>query len=220
MSDKLICDDRLTDDELLLVTNEELLENYYNGDDDAFTTLLNRHYSSLVTYAYNCLPNRFPAREQDAEDCATESLIKVMGTKNRPSSRWDPLRGSALNWMRNIVRYKTIDLLRKQHRQPLLECDLLPDDQNLPLLELLVTDHRTGTADAAAEQEQQRILFGKLVGLLPDELKRIVSLKYQDELKHREIANLLGCSISTVSRRLQEAERQLVELAETTRIAG
>ncbi len=68
------------------------------------------------------------------------------------------------------------------------------------------------------KKEQQRKLLWQMIAQLPEELGTIVTLKYRDDLKHREIGKRLGYSDATISRRLQAAKQELHRLAETGQI--
>ena len=218
------CKDRFASDirdiELEEQTDEFLMEHFYHGDvkdSVSIGILWIRHADYLIYYALNCLPKGLVARLQTAQDCVTNSLIRVLRTKTNPLSRWNSKQGLVFPWIRKIVKNQTIDHLRKQQREPALECDLQTDGGNL--LAMVVTDHRIATAAAAVKKEQQRKLLWQMVAQLPEELGTIVTLKYRDDLKHREIGKRLGYSDATISRRLQAAKQELHRLAETGQIA-
>ena len=184
-------------------SDEALMQAYYNGDDDAFGILYERCFLTLAAHARKALPAGFPGKEQEAEDCAADGLLKAMMTKHRPSSRWDPQQGKVATWLKTIVFNQAMDRLRRKSAKP--ATDLGSDDQNA--LEHLAVDHRDVSAMEAAETEQELQAMWEQVDELPAELRQIVNLKHRQGLKHQEIAERLGSSRSTITRRLQQAKR-------------
>jgi RNA polymerase sigma factor (sigma-70 family) len=199
-------------------SDEQLMQAYYDGDGDAFGELWLRHFSSLRVHAHQCLPNHFPGRHASSEDIASECLTKAMATKHRPSARWKPERGAVVGWLRAMVRNESVSLIRKQQREATLASDLGGSED--VAFDSMIPDHRETSMKAALDREQNCDLLWGMVSQLPEELAEIVTLKYRDRRKHREIAARLGCSPSTVSRRLENAERKLMDLGKAASVAG
>lgn len=71
-------------------------------------------------------------------------------------------------------------------------------------------------AEKAALQEpvgaEERIVLHRALLSLPDFQREAIVLHYYYELKHREIARMTGCSISTVKSRIRQGCQKLKEL--------
>lgn len=67
-------------------------------------------------------------------------------------------------------------------------------------------------AVAEAVGAEERIVLQRALLSLPDFQREAIVLHYYYELKHREIARMTGCSVSTVKSRIRQGCRKLKEL--------
>ena len=137
--------------------------------------------------AYDVLRNR-----EEAEDAAADALVKICRNlekfQNREEWEWKLL-------VRICVRNTAIDRyrrLKKNRTESLEELEWDPAEDGLP------------------EED-----FGTLqdyVDRLSEQHRHILILRYVENMKNREIAQLLGIPVSTVATQLLRAKKRLREL--------
>lgn len=115
----------------------------------------------------------------DAEDALQETLVTAFVARDQLQ---DTL--SFLPWVRRILVRQSNRLYRRAH---------IPMDP--VILQGIV----------AAQEDQTDIDFGELALELPDDLRKVVVLRYLADMSQEEVANLLGVRIGTVKSRLNRA---------------
>jgi len=68
------------------------------------------------------------------------------------------------------------------------------------------------SADAAALEESEQTRVQRALDTLPLEFREVIVLREVQELRYREISDVLGVPIGTVMSRLARARRQLAAL--------
>lgn len=146
-------------------------------------------WQALYVVAYRCLRDR-GVYHADAEDLAQETLL----TTYRNLDGIEPGRLHA--WVRTVARNKHVDLLRS--RGDLVITDAVPeraDPTADPLAVVL----------ASATQEEVR----RLLDRLSPEDRRLVELKYLEDLSLQEVAEKIGRPVNTVKVGLFRARKRL-----------
>lgn len=159
------------------------------GDRRAFTRLY-RELHPLVA--------RYIARRVDSRADAEELVAEVFRRVVEHLADFDPKRGQVRPWVLRIARNAVIDHYRARKRPVALEqvADGL-HGQDEPLASLLANE-RLARVNAALAQA-------------PVEVRQLIAMRYGDNLRHREIAELLGISEAAVRKRLSRALRDLRE---------
>ncbi len=144
--------------------------------------------SMMYHTAYEVLHNR-----EDAEDAVADAMVKICKNpelfQGREPDQWKLL-------VRICVKNTAIDRYRKNRK----ECALSLDDMEWEI-----------PTDGIPEEED----FGCLeqyVRQLSEQHRSILILRYLENLKNREIAELLGIPVTTVATQLLRAKKQLLKL--------
>lgn len=153
---------------------------------------------------------RFGYRPQDSEDLAQETFRRVFAQIG--SFRND---GSFKPWLFAVASNLHRNESRRRHREkrdaPEVSLDA-PADEGGPLLEPPAPE--ASPARVAYEKEQREAL-ARAVGELPPQMKQVLALRIDQDLKYREIAAVLQISIETVKAHLFQARQRLrTELGE------
>ncbi len=148
------------------------------------------HESGLLRYAIGLVGRRSVAEELVQEIFLR--LHRVWGEVENPQA-----------WLYRGLRNLALNHLRDRGRETPLPDDVAAGDQTLPT-EQLGRDEAVGTVR----------LF---VAELPPEDRTLIRLKYNDDLKYREISRRTGLSVGNVGYRLHHL---LKELADGLRRAG
>lgn len=131
-----------------------------------------------------------------AEDVLADTFERAL----RKRRRFDPRRGDAKAWLYAIA----LNLVRDRARRAAVE--------ERALAKAAITEHDIDRDPARDIELRQTV--GEALGVLTDEEREAVALRYGADLTVPEIAKLLGLPLSTVEGRVYRALRKLrAELA-------
>jgi len=170
-------------------TDEELVARSVGGDADSFNELIVRWERPIYALAYRTI-----GREEDARDVCQETFLRAFRALPR-------FRGQAKfsSWLYRIALNLCRDWMRRQRRTPVVQA---PED--IDLMELAAAaEPSESIEDLVARQEQVRAVQ-RAMAVLPDEQRAAIILKEYHGLTFQEIAELVGCPLSTVKTRLYQ----------------
>jgi RNA polymerase sigma-70 factor (ECF subfamily) len=171
----------------------DLIAQIRNGDRGAMRSLYVEHQRKVYSIALNF----FAGDHAKAEDVTQQVFLKIF---TKISFRGD---SEFTTWLYRMTINACIDETRKSRRWFGLN-DWFYDDQS-PSLDETIRSEEIG------EQVQ------RVVGSLKPEYRLPIVLKYVEGLSYHQIADVLGCSIGTVSSRLNRAHKMLAEKLEHLR---
>lgn len=179
-----------TEKHLLLVADqpdEELMEGVRSGEEAALGLLVERHWKTLVKYAW-----RFESDVDSSEDLVQEAFVRLW--QNRAG--W-VLRGTVKSYLYRIVR--NLALQEQEKRQ----------------VRMRWRDRISATlagAPSPAEHLAAKTLQGKLEAALqslPPRRREILVLARFHGLSYREIGEVMGISVQTVANQMSAALKHL-----------
>ncbi|MBA3949017.1 MAG: sigma-70 family RNA polymerase sigma factor [Acidobacteria bacterium] len=170
-------------------TDEELVALAQRGDEDSFNQLVLRWERPIYALAYRTL-----GREDDARDVCQEAFLRA----------YRALRGfkgeaKFSSWLYRITLNLCRDWMRKQRRTPVSQ---VPEGLELSDLAGEAPD-AVSVEDLVARREMTAAV-SKVMALLPEEQRTAIILKEYHGLTFQEIADMLGCPLSTVKTRLYQ----------------
>lgn len=160
------------------------------GNRASFEQLLRSHYAMVYRVAY-----RFTGHSADAEDVAQEvcmALVDKLSSYNGKSS--------FSTWLYRVVVNQCHDFRKKR------KADSARDTQYVEL-------EAMGAADAHEERQKTVWLYRAIAALKPP-LPETALLVLAEELNHAEAAKVLDCKESTISWRMHEIRKQLLQQME------
>jgi RNA polymerase sigma-70 factor (ECF subfamily) len=163
----------------------ELVNSCLNGEKAAFEVLVRRYERSVKASAMAVMGNR--GMELDA---AQEAFIKAY--KKLPLLRKKEVFGP---WLLKITRRCAMDIASQRTKQK-------PFDTAL--------DYPAESKDSELDEEKQQLLAA--VMKLPKSEQQVVMLKYFSSHSVKEVAEILGRSVGTVTKQLSRAHRRLRKL--------
>ena len=165
-----------------------------HDDNQAFAQLLNRWEGPIKRLCIRMLND-----EHKAEDMTQEAFAKIY------AKRKDFQHGSKFStFIWRVATNLCLDELRRLKRRR--ELTILPqtmDSSETDIWEELPSE-RPGPDDSAATDEQAD-LVRKAVAQLPEHYRSVVVLRHYEDLKFREIADVLDVPEGTVKSRMAEA---------------
>ena len=204
----------VTTEDLTPISDEDLFVRYRDSaDPDDFNELVRRYERELFRYL-----SRYLGNPSLAEDVFQNTFLQVH-LKRGLYEDGRPVRP----WLYSIATHQAVDSLRKAGRHPTVSLDrrvASSGSESDPgsLVELLVGE---GSAPLAELQEQERREWvTRAIEKLPETLRQTLILAYYQDLKYREIAEILKIPVGTVKSRLHAALAKLQEMARASRQDG
>ncbi len=168
------------------LSDEDLVEDTLGGDENAFSELYDRYRHPVYSTAYRIIQNA-----EEAQDATQEIFIKVY----RSLSVWTREKAKFSTWLFRLAANHAIDRWRARRRRPESQ---VPGDGGDDEWD----EYRLGEAIRSPYQEiagrEQVDEIRRCVDRLPELQKKVFVLRYFDELKLEEIAEVENCSLGTV----------------------
>jgi RNA polymerase sigma-70 factor, ECF subfamily len=196
------------------LSDEALLSRYRDhGRTEDFDALIHRYQNELYRYLARYLGDRSLAEDVFQNTFLQIHLKRGMYEEGRP----------VRPWIYSIATHQAVDALRKQGRHPTISLD-----QNVHsnagesdagrLVDLLTSDESGPLAELQGEERKEWVRDS--VARLPDALRQTLLLAYNEDLKYREIAEILKIPVGTVKSRLHAALARLQQMARASNRDG
>jgi RNA polymerase sigma-70 factor (ECF subfamily) len=186
-------------------TDEELVARSMRGDTESFNQLILRWERPIYALAYRTI-----GREEDARDVCQETFLRAF--RALPGFRGQSKFSS---WLYRIALNLCRDWIRRERRAQIVP---MPDDVDLVEL-AAATEPSESIEDLVARKDLARAVE-RVMALLPEEQRTAIILKEYHGLTFQEIADLVGCPLSTVKTRLYQGltvvRRELKKRGEMT----
>ncbi len=153
-----------------------LLQRCAVGDRGAFE----RVYRSQASRLYG-LALAITRQPGSAADAVQEALMQVW----RNAARFDPNRGTAESWLVGLVRYRALDIARRQARE--IPQETLPDR---------VDDAPDALAQVVASREGEAL--SRCLDELPPDRRRLIEAAFTQGLSHSDLASKLDQPLGTI----------------------
>ena len=166
------------------------------GDPEAQSRLIEEVQKPVY---YQCL--KILKNESDAQDAAQETLIALLtklDTLKEPEAFW--------GWMNRTAVYQCKMMLRKTK-----ELQIPEDEEGNSLLDSFENLDEQIVPDKALDNGETQRMILELIDALPTPQRMCVIMYYYDEMKTREISEVLEVSESTVKSRLNYARKSIAE---------
>ncbi|MDO8581806.1 MAG: sigma-70 family RNA polymerase sigma factor [bacterium] len=191
-------------------SDEQLVTAYRNGESDALEFLIQRYLKSIYHFAY-----RMVGTVHDAEDVTQEAFVKAWKNIHKfdPRKSLAPYRtegsGSGFKaWIFSIAKNTALDFLKKKKAVPFSSFGNEEGDNALI--------ERIADAEALPSEVFDRAdlasFLASALAKLPPMYRVVLTLRYNEQLNFREIAEVLSESIHTVKSRHRRAILLLREL--------
>lgn len=185
---------------LNLMTDEDLVVSYAEGNNSAFDVLLNRYKGRVHSYIYFIVRNK-----ELTEDLFQETFVKVITTIKQ--GRYTD-NGKFKAWIMRIAHNLIIDNFRQERNENLISNDEVEVDlfNNMKLC-----DH---TIEEKLVKQQVLEDVRRLVGFLPETQRKVLEMRFYQDMSFKEIADTTGVSINTALGRMRYAIMNMRRLAE------
>ncbi|MBW3470083.1 RNA polymerase sigma factor [Arthrospiribacter ruber] len=171
-------------------------------DQQAYATLMKRYKKAVYFMILKMIRDA-----DDAEDLTMEAFAKAFKNLHRFKKDY-----TFSTWLFRIATNNTIDFIRKKKLKTMSLNTTLSDDGGNSV-NIDVEDDDNNPQDEFIKS--QRIEMVRIfVDKLPDKYRRLVELRYFQELSYEEIAQELEKPLGTVKAQLHRSRELLYEIAE------
>jgi RNA polymerase sigma-70 factor (ECF subfamily) len=182
-------------------TDEELVARSVGGDLDSFNQLVVRWERPIYALAYRVI-----GREEDARDVCQEAFLRAF-------RGLAAFKGQAKfsSWLYRITLNLCRDWIRRQKRTPVVQAP-----EGIDLIEMAAEREPVESIEDLVARRDMSRAVAKAMALLPEEQRTAIVLKEYHGLTFQEIADMLGCPLSTVKTRLYQGLTVLRKQLEAT----
>ena len=167
------------------------------GDVAAFDSLILKYRERIFSVIYNLTGNR-----EDSADLAQDTFIKAFQSINRFKAN-----SSFFTWLYRIAVNTTLTFLRKNKLRRFLSFEKIQEDgESAEVIDALVSKSLSDR-DTLRRELQEKL--NEALQRLSFKHRTVVTLFEIDQLSHKEIAEVVGCSEGTVRSRLHYAKQEL-----------
>lgn len=188
---------------LINLSDQQLIHLYLDGNSQALSCLVYRHKDKIYTSIYLLVKDKYLA-----EDIFQDSFLKVINTLR--SGRYTD-EDKFLPWVMRIAHNLCIDHFRKVKRNPTIKTI---GDRNI----FEVLNFAEPGADRRMMQRQSHERVKKMLDMLPERQREVITLRHYADLTFKEIASLTNCSLNTALGRMHYALFNLRKIMEDKHI--
>jgi RNA polymerase sigma-70 factor (ECF subfamily) len=170
-------------------TDEELVARSIGGDSESFNELILRWERPIYALAYRTI-----GREEDARDVCQETFLRAF--RALPGFRGQAKFSS---WLYRIALNLCRDWIRRERRARLVQP---PED--VDLMELAVAAEPSESIEELVSRNDEARVVERAMATLSEEQRTAIVLKEYHGLTFQEIADVVGCPLSTVKTRLYQ----------------
>ena len=180
------------------MTDRELMMRVKAGDQSAFKTIVETHQRRVINVAYRLLRNR-----EDAEDVAQETFLRVYLS----AKSYKP-KAELSTYLYTIATNLALNRLRKKKRLRWFSLDQLEEDEETGFGQEAPADP-ADRPDESLERAEREVVVRRALDALPPAQKTAVVLSRYEGLSYKQIAEVMGLSVSAVESKLHRAKQTL-----------
>jgi len=171
-----------------------LIADVLSGKTERFAIIVNRYQRALLNVAKSRL-----GRDDWAEDVTQEAFLCAFKSLKSYDSTY-----SFRTWLWTILLNQCRRHYQKSQRKP--QVNLWTDGQardDFSLEQEALLESETETAESQLMAKEQTEKLERMFGMLPEAQADALRLRFYGGLKFQEIANAMGCSLSTAKNRVR-----------------
>ena len=179
-----------------------------HNDQQAYAELMRLYRDSIYFMLIKIVKN-----SDDAEDLTLETFGKAF----RYLDKYTPQYAFS-TWLYRIAVNNSIDYIRHKNNSP----QYIDDDLYTGTAEQLIDRSQTNPSPTPEEEviiKQRMQMLRSAVQQLPEKYRKVIELRYYDELSYEEISDMLNITLSNVKIQLLRTKNMLSQLMVNVRNA-
>ena len=179
-----------------------------HNDQQAYAELMSLYRDSIYYMLVRMVKNK-----DDAEDLT----LMTFGKAFRYLDKYTP-KYAFSTWLYRIALNNSIDFLRLKNNMPQYFEEDLYTSSTTSIIDQS-EDNLQRTPEEEVIDKQRLQLLRAAVSELPDKYRKVIELRYYDDLAYEEIAERLGLTLSNVKIQIMRAKQMLTQLMQPMRNA-
>ncbi len=188
----------------ITLTDEQAVKLFINGEASALELLIDRHKNRIFSSIYLLVKDKYLA-----EDIFQDLFIKII--ENLKSGNYKE-ENKFLFWAMRIAHNLCVDHFRKVKSRPVIRTS-----NDTDIFDMLDFAAQNAEENIMKSQSSNRVM--QLVSLLPEEQREVIILRHFADLKFKQIAELLNCSVNTALGRMRYALLNIRKMVEEKQLA-
>lgn len=176
----------------------EIVKNVLGGNKDAFSRLQNKYQKIIAS-----LIRRMVQDEDDIDDLTQEAFIKAYNALDRFQFSY-----TFSSWLFKIASNNCIDFLRKKRFQTVSINQPIGDREDGLFIEI---EDRENIPDLSVLSQERKKALNEAINSLPENYRKIIKLRHEEELDYKEISKLTGQPLGTVKAHLFRARKMMLD---------
>ena len=172
------------------LSDKELVSKYVKGDNYSFEILLSRHKNRVFAFIMSKIKNK-----DISDDIFQDTYVKVVNSLQKGKYNEE---GKFLPWVMRIAHNLVIDHFRKQKKMQMIR-----SNNDFDIFDV-IKDSKIN-ADEKLIKDQIFNDLNLLVDKLPNDQKKVLKMRYYEELSFKKIAEHFDISINTALGRMRYA---------------
>ena len=172
------------------LSDKELVSKYVKGDNFSFEILLSRHKNRVFAFIMSKIKNK-----DISEDIFQDTYVKVVNSLQKGKYNEE---GKFLPWVMRIAHNLVIDHFRKQKKMQMIR-----SNNDFDIFDV-IKDSKIN-ADEKLIKDQIFNDLNLLIDKLPNDQKKVLKMRYYEELSFKKIAEHFDISINTALGRMRYA---------------
>ena len=179
-----------------------------NNDQQAYAELMSLYRDSIYYMLVRMVKNK-----DDAEDLT----LMTFGKAFRYLDKYTP-KYAFSTWLYRIALNNSIDFLRVKNNMPQYFEEDLYTSSTTSIIDQS-EDNLQRTPEEEVIDKQRLQLLRAAVAELPDKYRKVIELRYYEDLAYEEISERLGLTLSNVKIQIMRAKQMLSQLMQPMRNA-
>jgi RNA polymerase sigma-70 factor, ECF subfamily len=175
------------------LSDEDLVARTLKGEEAAFSQLYDRYRQRIYSTVYRIIQDA-----AEAQDATQEVFIKTF----RFLSEWNPRKAKFSTWLYRLTANHAIDCWRSRRRRSESQ---VPSDLDGESIMDIPAGEVIPSPLGALERQESVARIRRCVDELPELQKKVFLLRYFQDMKLEEIADMEDCSLGTVKTSLFRA---------------
>ena len=172
------------------LSDKELVSKYVKGDNYSFEILLSRHKNRVFAFIMSKIKNK-----DISDDIFQDTYLKVVNSLQKGKYNEE---GKFLPWVMRIAHNLVIDHFRKQKKMQMIR-----SNNDFDIFDV-IKDSKIN-ADEKLIKDQIFNDLNLLIDKLPNDQKKVLKMRYYEELSFKKIAEHFDISINTALGRMRYA---------------
>jgi RNA polymerase sigma factor (sigma-70 family) len=188
----------------ITLTDQEAVQLFMSGNAEGLELLVRRHKDRIFTCISLLVKDNYLA-----EDLFQDVFIKII--ENLKAGKYNE-ENKFLHWAMRIAHNHCMDHFRKQKSKPAIKTS---DDKDI--FDGIPFEEPNPEQKIIKQQTVHQVM--EMIAVLPKEQQDVVILRHYADLKFKEIAEILKCSVNTALGRMHYALVNIRKLVEEKQLA-